>query len=52
MSERMSLRGLGPHEVEGLARLREALALVSEAELAFGHSDYHPQPFYRIRERA
>lgn len=39
MNDRLYFRGCGPHEVDGLAKLREALALISEAQLAFGMTD-------------
>lgn len=44
MSDVRDFRGLQPHEVSGLAKLKQALTLIGEAELYFAQSELDFEP--------
>jgi hypothetical protein len=56
MSDRLCNRAIGPLEIEALAKLKEAIALISEADYAIGRADLaeyqlQRQQLYVARDR-
>jgi hypothetical protein len=43
LSDRLTNRAVHPHEVEMLAKLREALALIDEAKFGLAQDDLGPE---------
>ncbi len=49
LSDRLTNRAVYPHEVEMLARLREAVALIDEAKFGLAQDDFRPDRLVFLR---